>query len=112
MTFLKLLPVIISLLILGAHFSRVDIFPLTLLCLGLPFLLFIKRAWVARLTQIALVLGAIEWVRITLVYVGERQVSGQPWIRLAIILGIVALLTGLSALMFQTNVLIKRYKLK
>lgn len=111
MNIVRLLPVIVSLLILSAHFSRGDLFVLSILCLLLPLILFIRRAWVARLIQIVLIIGSIEWIRSIFVYVNERQVSGEPYVRLVIILGIVALFTGLSALVFNNHSLKKRYKL-
>ena len=96
MNLLKLLPVILSFLILGAHFSRADAAILMFICIAFPLLLFVKKPWVARLLQIVLVLGALEWMRATYIYAAERQAFGESWIRLAIILGIVALFTGLS----------------
>ena len=40
MNFLRLLPVILSFLLLGAHFYRAGLLPLTLLCVAVLFLLF------------------------------------------------------------------------
>ncbi|MCJ7801734.1 MAG: hypothetical protein MUP82_05195 [Candidatus Marinimicrobia bacterium] len=111
MNVLRLFPVIFSFLILSAHFSRAGSPLLTIIFLLLPLLLFIKKAWVARLLQIFLVIGSIEWIRILFVYTNERQAVGEPYIRLIIILGIVALFTGLSALVFRNKVLKERYKL-
>ena len=109
MNFLKLIPVIFSFLLLSAHFYRAGIFPLTAICLILPFLLFIKLSWVARLSQAFLVIGAIEWVRTLLNLVEMRQEMGMPWIRLVVIIGAVALITGLSALIFQIRSIKERY---
>ena len=111
MVFLRLLPVILSFLLLAAHFSRIDIFILMVLSLLLANLLFIKRVWVARLLQIALVLGALEWMRAMLMYIQIRKDIGEDWIRLAIILAVVALFTGLSALTFQGKTMKLRYGL-
>jgi len=77
----------------------------------LPFLLLYKKAWVARLTQVVLVLGMIEWVRTLWILVDMRRALGQPWTRLALIIGAVALFSGGSALFFQSKRLRKRYKL-
>ena len=111
MNVLRLFPVIFSFLILSAHFSRAGSPLLLIIFLLLPLLLFIKKAWVVRLIQIFLVIGSIEWIRILFVYTNERQAIGQPYIRLIIILGVVALFTGFSALVFRNQVLRKRYKL-
>jgi hypothetical protein len=111
MNFLRLLPVVLSLLLLAAHFLRQGLMPAVLLSLFLPVLLFFRRAWVARLIQIILVLGALEWTRTMLLLVNERRSVGESWGRLAIILLIVAVFTGCSALLFRCGPLKKRYKL-
>ena len=112
MNFLRLLPVILSLLLLGAHFSRAGMLPLVLVCVLLPVLLFLKRLWVPRLMQVVLVLGALEWVRATLVYVGRRREAGDDWARLAVILGIVVLFTlGSAWILSRSKALRQRYRL-
>ena len=111
MNFIRLFPVIFSFLILSAHFSRQGLPILSILCLLIPLLLFIKHAWVTRLIQIVLIIGSIEWIRILFVYVNERQAIGEPYFRLVIILGLVALFTGLSALVFRNHSLKILYKL-
>ena len=113
MTFVKLLPVILSALLLGAHFSRAGLAPLALILVLLPAVLFVKRPWAARLTQGVLVLGAAEWVRTLVVLVGVRRELGQSWTRLAVILGVVALFTLGSALLFSlSSALRTRYRLE
>ena len=112
MTLFRQFPVILSALLLGAHFFRAGLTFLALLIVLLPFVLLVKRAWVARLTQFVLVLGGIEWVRTLLVFVAERRETGQPWTRLAVILGTVALFTiGSGLLLSLSGALRKRYGL-
>ncbi len=98
MKFIRLIPLLLSCLLLQAHFIRAGLTPLVVVALLLPFLLLIKSLWSTRFVQLSLVLGSAEWLRITFVYVGQRQDLGEPWLRLALILGAVALFTGLSAL--------------
>ena len=106
---LKLLPVVLSYLILGAHFLRGGDLILVAVSLTLPFLLFIPRTWVARLLQLGLLLGALEWVW-TLVKIAQaRQMMGGPWVRMAIILSAVAAFTLLSALVFRLKAVRERY---
>lgn len=112
MDYVKLSPAIFCLLLLGAHFFRAGWLPLVIFYLSLVGLLFVKRDWVARLVQLSLVLGSLEWVRSLMVYVAERQAIGQPWKRLALILGTIALFTALSAIVFQCRSLKIRYKLR
>ena len=112
MNVLRLLPVIWSFGLLAAHFSRADMFPLVILSLAIPFLLFLRRAWVARSIQVLLILGAAEWIRAMSGYIEIRKSTGEDWGRLAIILMAVALLTACSGLVFQGKSLKIRYKLK
>lgn len=113
MTFVRLLPVILSSLLLGAHFLRAGLTILAVLIVLFPVLLLVKRAWVARLAQFVLVLGGIEWIRTLLVFVAARREMGQPWTRLAVILGTVALFTIGSGLLFSlSGALRKRYGLE
>ncbi len=111
MTALQLLPVVVSLLLLGAHFLRSGNLVLVALALVLVGLLGVRRRWAARLVQVALVLGALEWARTLVVLVAWRSEAGRPVARLAVILGSVTLLTVLSALVFRTERLRRVYKL-
>ena len=111
MNVLRLLPVILSLLVLAAHFFRAGYLYVTAAVLILVPLLALRRWWVARLAQVVLVLGAAEWVRSTLAFVRMREAMDMPWTRLALILGSVAAFTLLSALVFFLPVLRRRYRL-
>jgi len=53
---------------------------------------------VGGIVQAALIYGAFEWWKTLPVFVSERMDAGQPWTRLAIILGVVPLFTLWSAL--------------
>ena len=112
MNLLRLLPVIWSFGLLAAHFSRADLLPLVILSLLIPFLLLIRKAWVARSIQVLLILGAAEWIRAMFGYIEIRKSAGEDWGRLAIILVAVALLTACSGWVFQVKSLKNRYKLK
>lgn len=109
MNMLRLLPVIFSFGLLAAHFSRAGIFPLMILSLAIPLLLFVKKRWVARSIQVLLVLGAAEWIRAMMGYIEIRKSIGDDWTRLAIILIVVALLTALSGLVFRGKKLRSAY---
>jgi|GEM_PF-552085 len=111
MIFVRLLPVLLSFLLLAAHFSRIDLLLLLILALVIPNLLFNQRKWVARLLQTALMLGSTEWIRAMLMHISQRKVSGSDWLRLAIILGILARCPAFSALVFQGPSLRERYPL-
>lgn len=98
---LQLLPVVFSLVVLGAHFLRAgNVALLGLVCIALG-LLGVRRPLAARLIQAALVLGALEWLRTLVSLTAWRAETGQPVVRLIVILGGVAILTGSSALVFR-----------
>lgn len=96
-------PIVLSLLLLGAHFLR---YGNTLVVAGVVVmlvLLFVRRAWVARLMQLILVLGALEWLRTLVILVQGRIVLGVPYLRMAVILGVVIAITALAATLFQSR---------
>lgn len=103
MLFVQLLPAVLSLLVLGAHFYRRG----DLLFVGLALLLlgffFVRRRWAAGVLQIALVLGAAEWLRTLLVLARFRADLGLPYSRLIVILGAVAAVALLSLLAFRSR---------
>ncbi len=111
MNFLRLLPVFLSALLLGAHFLRAGTFVLVLITLAGPLILLIHRTWVARAVQIGLIAGGVEWARTLVQLVLARQIMGEPWTRLAFILGGVAILTTCSALVFRFSSLRMLYAL-
>ncbi len=112
MTFVRLLPVILSSLLLGAHFFRAGLTIPAVMVALFPIVLLVKRPWVAWSAQIVLVLGGLEWVRTLLVFVAQRREAAQSWTRLAVILGIVALFTIGSGLLFSiSGALRQRYGL-
>jgi hypothetical protein len=107
-TFLLLLPAALSLLVLAAHFLRGGMSLPVIMCLVLMGFLWVPRPWATRTLQIVLVLGAAEWIRTTMALVSARQVTGAPWERMAMILGIVALVTFASAAAFELPALKRR----
>ena len=112
MNVLKLIPVILSLLLLAAHFYRSGQIVLAVACVAMLFVLFFRKSWVPRLFQLLLVLGALEWLRSLYYFAAMRIAWDQPWTRLAIILGAVALFTALSGLVFNNKAVRARYGLK
>jgi hypothetical protein len=109
MNFLRLLPVFISFLLLAAHFLRAGQVAISIVLLSLLSLLFLRKAWVPRVIQLILLLGMVEWLR-TLYSVAQVRIElGMPWMRMAIILGVVALFTALSCLVFQSETLRRKF---
>lgn len=103
MNLIRLLPVILSFLLLGAHFYRSGNEFLTGLCVAILFLLFLRKHWVPQLFQVLLALAALEWLRTLYGMAAMRIAWNQPWTRLAVILIAVALFTVLSSLVFRNK---------
>jgi hypothetical protein len=110
MSFLRLFPAILSMIVLGAHFFRGGNLFVVAVVIAMLFLLLLKKPWVAWLFQLILVVGAAEWVRTLLEILHRRQAMGEPWKRMAIILGAVAVITAASALVFRMRALRERYQ--
>ena len=109
MNFLRLLPVIISFLLLSAHFLRAGQMVLVFVSLILIILMLVRKNWVPWVMKLALLLGAVEWLW-TLVVVAQMRIEfGMPWTRLAVILAAVALFTAFSSLVFSNKTLRKWY---
>ncbi|MFV1959622.1 MAG: hypothetical protein ACC662_09450 [Planctomycetota bacterium] len=110
MTFLLLLPAVLSLLAFCGHLLREGMVVLLPFALLLLPLLLVPRGWVARLWQVALLAFALDWIRTGVFLASGRQASGEPWIRMAAILGAVALLAVGAALLFESRRLLERYQ--
>lgn len=110
-TVLLILAPAFSLLLLSAHFYRAGLLPLALASVLLIALLFVPRAWAARVVQVALLAGCIEWLRTLAAIAAERMAVGQPYLRMVVILLVVAAVTGLSALVFRSYALRVRFGL-
>ncbi len=100
---LALTPIVLSLVLLGAHFLRDGNTPLVVACLALIGLLPVRHVLVARIVQAALVLGALEWLWTLYRLLEMRVALGQPYTRMTVILAVVATLTFCSTLLFETR---------
>ena len=110
MTFLALLAPALSALLLAAHFLRAGQWAGVAAALVVLAVLAVPRPWAARAARVALLLGAVEWIRTLVQLVAERREAHAAYTRLAVILGAVALLTALSALAFQSRRLRERFR--
>lgn len=104
------IPIVLSLLILAAHFLRGGALWVAVAALGLLGLLVVRRAWVARLFQVVLALGALEWIRTLVVLALRRSEQGEPFLRMTLILGAVVVVTLVSALLFETQRMRRIYR--
>ena len=108
MNVVRLFPVFFSFLLIAAHFQRAGLSFVAAVCLLAPGLLYFTRPWSIRIIQTLMLLAAIEWVRTLIYLVQLRQEADLPWVRLAIIIGTVALFTGVSTLVFRQRSLKKK----
>jgi 4Fe-4S binding protein len=107
---LSAIPIVLSSLILGAHFLRVGNTGLTAVCLIAPLLLFYRRAWVPLVARTLLIASSIVWVQVARELISIRMALGESWIRMALILGTVALFTAASSLTFGTKSMKRWYR--
>ena len=111
MNIIRLLPIFISSLLIAAHFLRSGMLFLVCCSLAFPFFLLFPKKWAARTVQFCLLVAMLEWLRTMFNIVSQRIDIGMPWVRLVIIMGSVALLTGASACIFLMKSLRDRYEL-
>lgn len=103
MILLQLAPVILSSVLLTAHFLRANNLVLAMVSLAALALLLIPSRWAARLVQVGLVVATLEWIRTIVLLAAVRISQGEPWARMVLILGLVALCTGCSTLVFRSS---------
>lgn len=104
--------IVLSLAVLGAHYLRYGNVPGVATALALIGLLFVRRPWAARVIQVALVLGAVEWAYTLYELVQIRMAQDAPAARMAAILGVVIAVTLASALLLQTKAMQRLYRLQ
>lgn len=91
-------PALLSGLLLSAHFLRQGSMLAALICLGLPAAAVImRRDWALLGTRLLLWTGCLLWLLYGFRLAQDRAGRGEPWHRLACILGSVAVWTALSA---------------
>lgn len=86
--------VLVASLLMAAHFLRFMVLHLSLLTVLLPFLLFFRRGWAVRVEQVWLSIGTLMWVGSARHVILDRQAHGQPFLRVALILGAVTLFSA------------------
>lgn len=101
----------LALLLLGAHFFHAGLEPLAAVAILLVGLLFVSRPWAARTLQAVLAAGTIEWLLTAYALAQMRLQHGQPYVRLLVILGGVAVFTAVAAAVFQHRSLRARFGL-
>ncbi len=101
----------LALLLLAAHLAHAGLMPLAALAILLVGLLAVPRPWASRTLQVILAVAVIEWILSTVGIAQLRLRHGEPYLRLAAILGSVSVLTALAALVFRHPVLRAYFRL-
>jgi NAD-dependent dihydropyrimidine dehydrogenase PreA subunit len=112
MVWIKLIPVFLSVPLLCAHYLRNGDYAMIFFWLASISLLFFKRSWTIRAFQILLLGSAGIWVSTIIRIMQARLMIGEPWVRMAVILGAVALLTIGSALILNRKKIGERLVVK
>jgi hypothetical protein len=102
-TALSFVPIVLSTLVLAAHFLRAGQLVLVLATLSLLLFLMVPRRWAAWVVQAGLWAGTLVWIETTVRFTMERMAAGEPYLRMVTILGAVALVTALSSLLLFTR---------
>ena len=96
---LRIVPLVLSSLLIAAHFFRSGHYVLVALALVAPLvLMLLRRWWIVLAVQVLLVAAAMEWIRTAIEIGAARAAAGAPSTRMFVILGAVALFTVLSAI--------------
>jgi hypothetical protein len=95
---MKFITLILSSLLLAAHFFRSGSIGVVVLVVCVPLLLLTRTRWATIAVQVFLALAAVEWIRTALNIARQRAALGAPATRMFVILGAVALFTALSAI--------------
>jgi hypothetical protein len=108
--FLQFLTITISILMISAHFYRMNKVYLAYFLLLTPLILIIKHRISARVIQVLLFLSTIEWWIIIYKIIKIRRDFNMPWIRFSVIMSFVAIFTLLSIFIFNTKTMKRIYQ--
>ncbi len=103
MSSVRLLPVIISDILLAAHFLRFYGFIPAVIILLLLLTLILRRKWIPRLWQGLLFIGTLMWIDTTANLLQIRLAMEMPWMRLLVIMGAVILFTIFSGFWLENK---------
>jgi ferredoxin len=93
---------VLSLLLLAAHALRPGDWALATVFLVFAGAVFSRREWLRPVLFAVMAAGCLLWAQSGAGFVRMRLALGQPWLRLALILGAVLALTAVSAALLLT----------
>ena len=94
---LRIVMTIIALLLAGAHFGRAGDTILKYLFVALPLLLLVRKKWSDMILAVSISITVPVWIHTTLGIIAVRKAAEIPWLRMAIILGGVAIFSLITA---------------
>jgi hypothetical protein len=100
---------VIAALLIAAHFLRVGNMIGVVLCLATPLLFLVRRRWSLLLLQGLAYGAAAVWLVTAWQIASERWSFGQPWLRAAAILIVVAVISALAGFLLRSQSLQGRY---
>jgi len=100
---------ILTYLLLSAHFFRDGNLLLSIASLVIPFLLFVKKKWCLIVVQLFTYGGVIVWIITLITLVNARVNTGEPWLRMALILLAVIVMTISTGLFLNSKVFKEKY---
>jgi len=106
---LRISLLIITYLLLSAHFLRDGDTLLSIACLIIPFLLFIKKKWSLIVVQLFTYLGVIVWIMTLINLINERVQSNDQWIRMILILLLIIALTTYVSIFLNSKIIKDKY---
>lgn len=106
----RLVPAFLACLTLAAHFLRSGRFGAVAVCFLIPSLALVaRRRWALRLLQGLLGLGALVWMQTGVRIGAERLQHGEPWMRMAVILGSVAGFSAVAVWLLEQPPVLSKY---
>jgi hypothetical protein len=106
---LRILPFIVSMILLAAHFFRTGNMLFVIICLVVPFLLLIKTRWALISAQIFTYVGVLLWVLTAFELVRVRMAAGADYLRMLLILLAVAAFSGWAAYLLNRPAVKQNY---
>ncbi len=94
---------------MAAHLFRANMIILMFISILIPFILIWKNRFSIIVVQISLIIYGIEWIITMLNLISIRIETGENWLRMAIILGVVALLNFASILILKSKHIKREY---
>jgi len=96
----QLFALILTAILAAAHFLRYGALLPVLFCILFPFIVRVRKPWAWWTVQIFATGSALLWLSVAYDIATVRLILGEPWTRMAVILGTVALFSLFTAGLF------------